>query len=224
MKWYLLLVVVIFGAFFIASCNPGQICGDGYCSAEEDAMGYCPQDCNLEPIPKCYDTDGDDIYTKGYLTYDGKKYEDECYGGGLQLGEMICIYENNAWSMANSVRECPKGTTCTDGACRKSAIVCIDNSEPECPTGSTSASYVNNDGCQSWRCVPNPTVTCADSDGFDAYVLGRITGIDSDGNSFTISDTCGTTTNLIERVCEGQTGAMIRIPCANGCEAGRCLQ
>jgi len=392
MKWYFLLVVVIFGAFFITGCPPSQICGDGYCSAEEDAMDYCPQDCNLEPIPECYDSDDSDTragwnswdnpgdvsiidsdnYKKGYIEgvdlnaieisndYSKKKYYDSCmdsngiYAG--KLDERYC-YDNNQ-RMGSRLIECPNG--CKDGACVKNndlpdliikdivveyndmrgwpgydytvyvknignapasisrlntvidpkqpqRIVtgepndfiwssssnapvpgdsnelinpgetkkysdyfnpseegyitltakadhsnqieesnednnvmqktfyvknvfdikpkpCPQPAKPECPTGSTSASYVNNDGCQSWRCVPNPTVTCADSDGFDAYVLGKITGTDADGNSFTISDTCGTTTNLIERVCEGQTGAIIRIPCANGCQAGRCSQ
>jgi hypothetical protein len=66
------------------------------------------------PPVTCIDHDGNDIYTKSYVTYKGVNYMDSCSGSGVT--EMLCSPDKNGKLVKNAVTyPCPYG--CNEGAC-----------------------------------------------------------------------------------------------------------
>jgi hypothetical protein len=75
----------------------------------------------------CVDHDGNDIYTKSYVTYKGVNYMDSCSGSGVT--EMLCSPDKKGNLVKNAVTyPCPYG--CNEGACNPKPapqISCTDS-------------------------------------------------------------------------------------------------
>ncbi|MEM7819749.1 MAG: hypothetical protein QXD48_02890 [Candidatus Aenigmatarchaeota archaeon] len=96
------------------------------------------EECNdaLLNLKRCSDSDGDNPYVKGYVSYKGITYWDECSGNGLQVMEKYCYKVCNKIDETNEkcellpgtkVYDCPNG--CKDGACIKSEPICIEEGQ-----------------------------------------------------------------------------------------------
>jgi hypothetical protein len=67
------------------------------------------------PPVTCIDHDGNDIYTKSYVTYKGVDYVDSCSGSGVN--EMICSPGKNG-KLEKSTASYPCAYGCDNGACK----------------------------------------------------------------------------------------------------------
>lgn len=118
----------------------------------EKCEGLCtpsiPGTC-VKETSKCTDSDGGvDYYVKGTATdKNGKSYTDLCGQGGVY--EYHCDPSNLGYVTTKWLK-CSQG--CEDGACIKEVKCPIE--EIICEKGSEPQSYIGDDGCTHWKCVP----------------------------------------------------------------------
>lgn len=123
------------GYFAQSGCGTSLDCNDDNPSIHPNAVEICAngidENCNgideacttvstsTTPPITCYDSDnGQDIYIKGTVTYQGSGYTDYCYSVNLS-GQLVGEYFCNSNGIAQvALISCPSGYFCTDGACR----------------------------------------------------------------------------------------------------------
>ncbi len=77
--------------------------------------------------------------------------------------------------------------------------------------------------CQQGACINQTSNnTCYDSDGYDIWTYGYVTGYQNDTNQ-THNDSCNTPTVVMEWQCQGTTMTSGNIACPSTCEGGRCI-
>ena len=206
------------------SCPPDYTCQDGVCKS-------------VPTPPTCIDTDGgENYYVKGTVTYNGKKYTDECdprythcirsrvkSGGGSVDGHASMPYticgavkeyycENGA--VKSKTRICGSCHRCQDGAC-SGVSVCNHN-------GICEGYYGENSCVCPSDCSKEPS--CTDSDGGkNYYVKGTVTFESNDGSK-TYTDECSSSSNLMEFYCKNKIVQSQQITCPSGytCQDGAC--
>jgi len=109
-------------------------CGNGVCESWETDSG-CPEDCCPTYNNYCYDSDGDNVFSAGYVDFNCNRYYDDCYGTDLGVLEKICVGNS---STANDQMQCPNGYFCQEGAC----IELNQTQECELEVATWSTSYI----------------------------------------------------------------------------------
>ena len=68
------------------------------------------------------------------------------------------------------------------------------------------------------------TASCQDSDGFDPYTKGAVSGVDSAGKMHSVQDICQTASDIVvEGLCNNGKPDLLRFRCLNGCKDGACI-
>ncbi|MBU0667431.1 MAG: hypothetical protein ABIC91_08805 [Nanoarchaeota archaeon] len=113
----ILISILVLLALFVAGCDIGPFCGDGYCDISENALGNCPEDCNFHP-KFCKDSDGGkDYFTKGEVDVSfgniAEVHLDHCDNKFI-LQEQICV---NADAVSIEFDCSEENAVCYDGQC-----------------------------------------------------------------------------------------------------------
>ncbi|RLJ04969.1 MAG: hypothetical protein DRP08_00380 [Candidatus Aenigmatarchaeota archaeon] len=213
-----------------AYCENGVIIAKGYRCKFGCVDGRCRREDELPDNRKCveYGDNGYDIYKKGYVLFDGKKFSDACVGVDnftnitSLLIEYFCDNDGGMWRYSKMC-----GYGCENGVCLKEGKKICEPGEKkracserntftvyECtngyswnPIGSGGCAF----GCENGACKEDP---CNDKDG---YYGNKICG--NDGNVYAIyrnyfSDDSG---------CKYTTRLDLKEKCNYGCKDGICL-
>jgi hypothetical protein len=213
-------------------CPDGYACDDGECIVTDE----------------CEETDdGNDEYEFGTTTFGGYDYEDYC-DDDETLIEFFC---DGDYSIDYDEIECDSGYECDDGECIE-VDECDDSDDGEdeyeqgtttyngdeetdyCYDGDTVTEYYcdGNDiedeqidcssgyECSSGECIIIEECSETD-DGNDSYEAGTTT-YTYETTTYDYTDTCTSTTTLIEYYCDGSTIANTTITCSDGCSSGEC--
>ncbi len=90
------------------SCSESEICSDGICTVVEQ--------------PSCVDLDEFNYFLKSEVVAGGQSYADICTSPDT-VKEYYC--KDNV--VRNIIKNCPVGSTCTDGACASLPTICFDS-------------------------------------------------------------------------------------------------
>jgi hypothetical protein len=240
---------IVFGYVEEYYCLNGTIgresvkCGEGL----ECREGACMQK-SVQPEETCHDSDGKDIYRKGFANGSGTIYDDSC-SDGKTVVEYYCKGQRaEPW-----VTACPTGYRCEDGVCFKSGAYCLDSDggrntdaggKTTAKTNLVIQEYLDkclSDGrlreyycvageivtedveCpQGWRCVEAACKedACLDTDnGYDIFVEGVV-----NKGSALKRDECMDSGSGVEFYCDDNSikNASFTCPEGYGCVEGRC--
>lgn len=146
----------------------------------------------------CNDTDGDNIFTKGYVYIGPAGYVDACFYDNTNtttppIGEMLCVRDGNGlFRPYRRITDCPSSYSCIDGACKNSSSPCTDS-----------------DGGQVFGVKGYVTY-----EGFIDYSTGEL---------IKEWDACAGSI-LREKYCAAPTSIGLRdYACPNGCSDGACI-
>jgi hypothetical protein len=118
-------------------------------------------------------------------------------------------YYGDNYCMSGNVYRDYRNYYCSGGAC----------SYTNTPTLQETCAY----GCSGGAC--NPYNSCSDSDGFEPFVAGNVTGYYY-GYPYTFQDSCGNSTMVTEYLCSGSAFTYSNISCilmnGTGCSNGAC--
>src|SRR3989344_1515019 len=202
------------------SCPP--VCGNGKCESNETCK-TCSADCGT--CNTCVDSDGENIYVKGVVTYNGYHYTDAC-SSESSVNEQICrLWSDGSYVLGNKVFSCPYG--CQSGACLSSSPVYCGNGK--CDTNETCSSCSADCGICPTNST-NSTSFCQDKDEKDPNRLFVTSScLDAQGEHY---DYCESSTTLRDWYCTGTwdgtswsnrhcaPGGYV---CPNGCSSGACV-
>ncbi|NOZ81032.1 MAG: hypothetical protein GXP63_05140, partial [DPANN group archaeon] len=90
----------------------------------------------------------------------------------------------------------------------------------------TTEEIVCDNGCEKGACKgaePTESDTCQDSDGDNIYNAGYVTGYNGDTGDYTLYDECASETQVLERICQGDTDSKSYVYCPGQCAEGACL-
>jgi len=238
------------GTAYTDYCNTGSSVREYYCTGTDvySTVFACPSgyECSdgtcVETVHTCTDSDGTDIYTYGYITYDSANYYDYC-ANSTHILEYYC-----SGSPYSVLFFCGLGYSCSGGKCiatcsdsdggvdiseRGTARYGSSYSTDSCSSRTTVTEYycgltgilstagVCSSGniCYSGECVEE----CSDTDGGNfPYVYGTAT---FDGRTYT--DECMGENTVREYFCEDGVLAYTDVECTAGeihyCSSGRCF-
>lgn len=103
--------------------------------------------------------------------------------------------------------------------CTKTEVV----SEKVTTVASTETPTVTQPEAQETN-VTETTMTCTDTDsGIDSASRGTITGTNTDGTTFELTDKCYGSVFLVEYYCDNNQQKNQNFKCENGCKSGVCV-
>jgi hypothetical protein len=234
-------------------CSGARTLVEYYCDGDDDydhKTYTCPYSCSngrcvSDSHDYCYDSDGTDIYSDGYVNTESGTYNDYCSGT-----DAVKEYYCSGSSVSSYTGSCPSGYSCSAGRCvYGTSSFCTDSdgkdiyndgsvttesgtyvdychstthvTEYYCSGDSMSYEYdacPSGYSCSYGRCAES--VGCTDTDGYDIYSYGTVTRGDS-----TYDDSCFTGTMVAEYYCSSGSVSVKYESCPSGysCTGGRCV-
>ncbi|MBN1170252.1 hypothetical protein JXA56_04460 [Candidatus Micrarchaeota archaeon] len=207
-------------------CPENYICLDGAC---------------IKTDIDCVDSDGNDIFVKGNVSFD-KLYYDHC-SNSWNINEFICEYGE----VKKISGACPEGYMCSDGACSNSSCTDTDGFDifaegvvtfngttfsDRCTDSKSGIEYTCSDNganeftpfyCpEGFRCIGGSCKPyCEDLDGGSNYYQKGSVVIGTEVHT----DVCQNSIELIEHICKESGYTIITYPCPSDfiCHQGRCI-
>jgi hypothetical protein len=235
-------------------CSSSRTLIEYYCDGDDDydrKTYTCPYSCSngrcvSDSSDYCYDSDGSDVYSNGYVNTETGTYYDYC-----SSTDTVKEYYCSGSSVSSYSGSCPSSYSCEDGRCvYGTSTYCTDYdgyniyedsyvtteagtytdycysndyvTEYYCSGNSMTYDYAecpSDYSCSFGRCAADSASSCSDSDGYDIYTYGTVTR-----GSSTYEDFCFTGSMVAEYYCSDISVSVKYENCPTGysCSSGRC--
>jgi len=179
------------------------------------------------------DNDGD-----GFCDFSWKK---AYCSDGSTVGDSDCLAKDDNDETGSCVPACNSNSNCGSNGyignpyCGGDGNLYRDYQSFTCDNAGTCAAVCNElispqiwdnclgNGCQNGACIPN---SCADSDGYNPNVQGIVSGLRF-GNTYSNTDSCATSTTVIEYYCVNENPTNLSVNCLSNtttqCSNGACI-